>query len=395
MTDAFQSPTPYDSSEVDASTSAIDPDPFRLPAPNPQAHRFERGKLLLGLAESGTEICALAAMIVFGAGGWLAGWAGQINFPPIIAAPALTIIIAFGLDILTLPLAYWRGFEWERRFSQSRQTRREWMKDHAKGMALGLALLAMAAAIIYGIMAVSPQFWWLFSGIVLFCGFIILAKLTPTILLPIFFKFEPLDNPGLRQRLDAMAARAGMQVEGIYLWRLGEKSRAANAAFTGTGRTRRVILSDTLLENFTPDEIEAVFAHELGHWKLGHITRSLAMQGAALMALLAAAHVALRLAAPASSVSDLALLPSLGLALFAGGMILSPLAMAMSRRFEFQADAFAIQAMGRPAPLLDALRKLAGQNLADANPPRWVEVMFHSHPSITRRIEAAKQNLAN
>jgi STE24 endopeptidase len=221
-----------------------------------------------------------------------------------------------------------------------------------------------------------------------------MAQLAPLILFPIFYKFEPLQNEELKARLVRLSERAGTRVRGVYQWKLSEKSRKANAALTGLGNTRRIILADTLLDNYSPDEIEAVLAHELGHHAHRHIMKSIVVQaGTTLLGFWAAnwvLHYAVDRLHMFETLSDFANLPLLVLVTTLLSFVLLPALNAYSRFNERQADRYAFQSIARVGPFISSMNKLADQNLAERAPSRWVEWFFHSHPAISKRVKAAE-----
>jgi len=215
------------------------------------------------------------------------------------------------------------------------------------------------------------------------------------VLFPLFYKFNPLENDELRDRLVRLSERAGTRVRGVYEWKLSEKSKKANAALAGLGATRRIILADTLLENFTPDEIEAVLAHELGHHVRKHVFKGIIVQIGLTFLGFFAVDAVLRYAIERQhmfeQMSDFAALPLLALVSTLLSLLLLPLWNAYSRRNEREADLYCCQAIPSVAPYISALNKLCAQNLGERHPSRLVEVLFHSHPPISKRIAAAEQ----
>jgi len=231
--------------------------------------------------------------------------------------------------------------------------------------------------------------WALFMGL-----FIVLAQLAPVVLFPIFYKFEPLENEDLRRRLVVLSERAGTRVRGVYRWKLSEKSKKANAALTGLGATRRIILADTLLDNYTPEEIEAVLAHELGHHVHRHILKSIFVQAAITLFGFWAANWTLHYAVDQhmfEELSDFANLPLLALVSVVLSFLLMPALNAYSRFNERQADRYAFESIASVEPFISSMNKLAEQNLAERTPSKWVEWFFHSHPAISRRLAAAEE----
>lgn len=325
------------------------------------------------------------------------GWSGTLRSvaygiaqPWALALLIYAVILGLIMKAVSLPLDYLDGFWLEHRHGLSKQTLGAWLKDELKGLLIGGLLGALALELIYGAIRMWPRHWWLVAATV-FAGFIVLlANLAPVLLLPAFFKLQPLNNPGLEDRLRRLAESAGARVKGVYEWKLGEKTRKANAALTGLGNTRRILLADTLLENFSEDEIEAVLAHELGHQVHADMWRGLAVQTAATFLGLYVIHLVLgRWSVPLGfrGASDFANLPLLALVTLCVSLPLLPVVNGFSRRAERAADLFAIRSVGQPAVFASALERLAVINLAERKPHRWIEFMFYSHPSIARRIE--------
>jgi STE24 endopeptidase len=238
-----------------------------------------------------------------------------------------------------------------------------------------------------------PQHWWIITWAIVMGLFILLAQLAPVVLFPIFYKFEPLENEDLRRRLVQLGERAGTRVRGVYRWKLSEKSKKANAALTGLGSTRRIILADTLLDNYAPEEIEAVLAHELGHHVHRHILKSIFVQAGITLAGFWIANFVLHYAVDRhmfEELSDFANLPLLAITVSVLSLFLMPALNAYSRYNERQADRYAFESIASVVPFISSMNKLAQQNLAERTPSRWIEVLFHSHPAISRRVAAAE-----
>jgi len=222
---------------------------------------------------------------------------------------------------------------------------------------------------------------------------IALANLAPVLLFPLFFKFRPLEDEELKRRLLQLSERAGTRVRGVYEWKLSEKSRKANAALAGWGNTRRIIVADTLLDRYTHDEIEAIFAHELAHHVYNHIPKGLALQAIASLAGFWLAAQALQRFTPRfgfRGLDDFANLPLLLVVSGVLSLVLLPVVNAVSRYFERQADDYALRSIPSTGPFITSMEKLAEQNLAERRPNPVIEFLFHSHPSIARRVARAR-----
>ncbi len=294
--------------------------------------------------------------------------------------------------LLGLSLDYY-GFRLERKFDLSTQKVRAWLWDEAKGFLVGLVLAGIVVEALYFMIRQYPQHWWVITWALFIGLFILLAQLAPVVLFPIFYKFEPLENEDLRRRLVQLSEQAGTRVRGIYRWKLSEKSKKANAALTGLGRTRRIILADTLLDNYAPEEIEAVLAHELGHHVHRHILKSIMVQAGITLLGFWVANVVLHYAVDRhmfEELSDFANLPLLALTATALSLLLMPALNAYSRFNERQADRYAFESIANVEPFISSMNKLAQQNLAERTPSKWVEVIFHSHPAISKRVAAAE-----
>ncbi len=361
---------------------------------SPEARRYNRIRRWLGI---GDFIVGLAFLVVLLVTRWsdsLRDLAYRLGFQNYSFSLFVYVVLLLGISkVLGLGLDYY-GFRLERRFKLTNQRFSAWAWDEIKGFLVGLVLGAIVVELVYLSIRQWPLHWWI-VGWALFMGlFILLAQLAPVVLFPIFYKFEPLDNEELRRRLVVLSERAGTRVRGIYRWKLSEKSKKANAALTGMGSTRRIILADTLLDNYTPDEIESVLAHELGHHVHKHILKSILVQAGITFFGFWAANWTLHYAVDQrmfEELSDFANLPLLALVSVVLSLLLMPALNAYSRFNERQADRYAFESTASVEPFISSMNKLAEQNLAERTPSKWVEWFFHSHPSISRRLEAAEE----
>ena len=342
--------------------------------------------MLLALSMSGLSIRLreLAAAI--------AQWAPDALNDVVVVA-VVTILVMVILALLELPFAYYQGFLLEHRYGLSTQSRRHWFSDQFKGVLLGMALAIVGASVVYGALGRWPGDWWWMSAIVFAIATIGLAQLAPVLLLPIFYKFKPLDRPALVERLMKLAGTARTRVNGVFEWVLSSHTRKANAALAGLGATRRILLSDTLLEDYSEDEIEVILAHELAHhvhhdlWR-GIGVHSLALFGGffvlSLILTVVAEPLGLR------GLSDPAGLPALMLAGGVWTFLLLPVVNAISRAQERAADRYALQATRNVDAFVTAMKRLSQQNLAEEYPSKLVRWLFYSHPPIRERIDAAR-----
>jgi STE24 endopeptidase len=366
-----------------------------VPADSPQTRHYNRIRRWL---EMGDFALGLVLLCVLLATGW-SRFLRDLSYRAAFQNYALALFLyVFSLmliaKLLGLGLDFY-GFRLEHRYDLSNQKLSAWVWDEAKGLGVAIVLASIVAELAYFIIRVSPQYWWLVAWLVFLGLVVLLAQLAPVVLLPIFYKFEPLDNEDLKGRLVRLGERAGTRVRGVYRWKLSEKSKKANAALTGLGPTRRIILADTLLDNYSADEIEAVLAHELGHHVHRHILKSIAVQaGTTFLGFWAAnwtLHYAVDRVHMFETLSDFASLPLLVLVSAVLSFLLMPALNAYSRFNERQADRYAFSSIGSVHPFVTAMNKLAEQNLAERSPARFVEWFFHSHPAISRRVDAAEE----
>jgi STE24 endopeptidase len=313
--------------------------------------------------------------------------------------PWLALLIYLGLfgiitQVAGLPINFLDGFWLEHRYALSNLTLGGWVKDELKGLAVGATLGVLAMEFLYWAMRRWPEHWWVLCAFGFMGFFVLLANLAPVLIFPIFFKFKPLENPSLTERLLELSRRAGTRVKGVFEWKLSEKSKKANAALMGLGNTRRIILSDTLLEKFQDEEVEAVLAHELGHHVHRHIFQMIAIQGAATFAGFYLIHRTLDWLSPHfgfHGAADFANLPLLALVTTILSLVLLPAVNSYSRAMERQADTYALRAIPSREPFITSMEKLAELNLAERQPHPWIEFIFHSHPSIQKRIAFAQK----
>ncbi|MCU0250088.1 MAG: M48 family metalloprotease [Vicinamibacterales bacterium] len=358
-------------------------------------HRLRRRAVLLSAA---WRVFLLAFLIVSGLAQALretfASAFGALplflQFP--LTVLALVTVVAVMLELGALPMTVFAGLTLERRYGLSHQRTASWCRDHGKAAAVNLAFVGASAVWMYAWLAAAPDGWWIPAWAGLVAAGIVTAWAAPVVLLPLFFRFVPLPDGALRERLLALAAKAGVPALGVFEWRTSDRTSRANAAFTGIGRTRRIILSDTLLGDYKLEEIEAVLAHEVAHHMNHDIWKGLAVDAAAVLGALLAADAALRAAAgPAGlqGLADPAGLPVAGLALTAVGWLALPLQNAVSRAHERAADRAALELTGNPHAFVSAMRRLGARNLAEESPALLTRLLFHTHPPIDERIAFA------
>ena len=305
------------------------------------------------------------------------------------------LLFAFAIEIffsiVKFPYDYYVDFVTEHRFKLSNQTFSKWLFRKLKGALIGSVLGVVLLLVFYFLLINFPQIWWLLFAAFFFLFQIFLAQIFPTVILPLFYKLKPLSNESLYDRLNRLVEKFGYKMRGVFSFDLSRETKKANAALTGLGKSRKIIISDTLLENFSDDEIEVVLAHELGHLVKHHmmkgiiVSAAISLIGFYIMAQLYSAYAAV-LNVP---VYDLTALPFLAFVVTIFGIIAMPLGTFYSRKIEHEADVFALNTTGMRKEFAESMRKLGKLNLTPENPPAWIEKIFFSHPSIGARIKAA------
>ena len=366
-------------------------------------HRFKRQLGILGwvwtlLLLGGLTWTGWSAALRDAAESAAARVAAATPLPGLPGLPALTVLIYVVLlsllnEIGSLPLGWYSGHVVERRYGLSNESLGHWATDEAKSLGIGLLLGCCGATLIYFLIRLSPDWWWMSAGALFTLIIVGLTNLAPILLLPLFYTVKPIDREELRARLLALAERAGARVLGAYEWGLSAKTKKANAALAGIGGTRRILVSDTMLAEYSDEEIEVVLAHELAHHVHGDIWKGIVFESALM---LAGFYLAARTLAAFSdrfglrNVADPAGLPLLLLAAGAVSLVMMPVAHAVSRAYERNADRFALDLTKNPRAFISAMRRLGAQNLAEEHPPRIVQWLFYSHPPVTERIAAAR-----
>ena len=360
-----------------------------------KATRYHRLQRRASVASTIAAASALALLQITGASALVRGSIEHVTSGGFLLTVAgyVTVLTLF-VAVLQFPLAFYQGVVLERRYGLSTQSVAKWLRDYLKADAIGLIFGVGAALIVWSLLRWSPERWWLAAAAVFIAIAVLLAQLAPVLLLPLFYDFKPLDRAALVERLMSLSERAGARVFGVFEWRLSDRTRKANAALTGIGRTRRILLSDTLLAEHSDDEIEVILAHELAHHVHHDLWSGIALEAALITVGFYLADRVLSLFQGSFGVvgkADVAALPLL--VLTAGGVSLAlvPIANAISRTHERRADRYALEMTGNVDAFTAAMKRLAVQNLAEEQPSRLVEVLFHTHPPMRARIAAAHE----
>jgi len=356
-----------------------------------QAKQYARIRRRLWLvSQTLSALYALAWLFT----GWAIGlrdWLTTVSPNPWFLVAGFIVIFGGLYAILTLPLDYYSGFILPHRFDQSTQTLKDWVIDQLKGLAVGAPIGLLLLELLYLALRVTGDLWWLWAAGGMLVFSVLLSNLAPVLIMPIFNKFVPLgeEHADLAERLLKLAEQANTRVRGVFKFDMSRRTKSANAALTGIGNTRRIVLGDTLIDEFTPDEIETVLAHELGHQVHKDIPILIAFGTLTTTVGLYLASLALNWAINIFGFvgpADVAALPALAIILGAYGLVTMPLENAVSRWRENMADDYALGSTGKTEAFASAFTRLANQNLGEVDPEKWVVLLFYSHPPLGQRI---------
>lgn len=359
---------------------------------DPRAERYHRRRLLLAAAGLAISVGYLVAVLATGVARDLAQAAARLVPAWWWQVAVVTSGLGIAHEVLVLPLTWTAGYTLPRRYGLLHQSAASWLADRGKAWLLGGILGLVGAEIVYGLLRLGAL-WWVMAAAVFFVGYAAIAFVVPLWVLPLFYRLRPLEPGPLRDRLLALTDRIGVAVVGVCIADQSRKSSTANAAVVGLGRSRRIVLFDTLVAGFTPEQIETVLAHELGHHVHRDVRRGLIAQGLLTLVTLAVADVALRFGVRHFGLdgpADPAGLPWVALVTLVLGVVALPLGNGFSRRIERRADDFALRTTGDPEAFVGAMERLAHLNLAERHPHPVKEFLLYSHPSIDRRIARAR-----
>ncbi len=355
-----------------------------------RARTYARLRRLLTVAEVSLSLVYLLLWVVTPAARSLGSWAVHHAPGRLLAALLAFLVVGSGLAVIDLLFGL-LSHALERRYGLSTQGWEAWLTDWVKIVLIEGGLGAVAVVGIMYLASTGTPLWWLWGALAGAVVLLVLMVVAPVFIAPLFFHFEPLTDEALRQRFLALAERAGVPVVDVYRFDLSTRTRAANAAVVGLGKTRRIIVGDTLLTSFTPEEAETILAHELAHHVHRDILLSFLLEGVMLLLVFRVLAWLVQKVTGAWQVTpdDPALVPVVLLTFFLMQLLLSPLLNLWSRTRESLADMFAVVLTGQGRTYARALARLADQNLADLFPPTWYVWIFGSHPPLGERIAMA------
>ncbi len=355
------------------------------------AKRYNNIKLTIGIGEGIASFILILLFVWLGYSLQLENYLSNIISNSYLLFVVFVLAIGFVGSILSFPISYYTGFYLEHKYNLSNQTFLKWIWENFKGLLVSLAIGIPILLLFYFSLNQFGELWWLPFAIIMFLLSVVLSQIFPILIFPIFYKITPIDNDSLKQKITKLARNANLKVENIYKFDMSKNTKKANAAFTGLGKTKRIILGDTLLDSYSTEEIETVIAHELGHFKKKHIIKNIVI--GTVSSFLTLFLIALLYQNSLGwfgfeNISQVSAIPLLALWSMLIGLITTPFGNILSRKFEFEADEYALLETKNPFAFKKTLEKLTEQNLGDKEPHPFVEWFFYSHPSIKNRINA-------
>ena len=355
--------------------------------------KYNNTKLAIGIGKTTISFVLLFLFIAFGYSNWLQNYIQTFVQNKYLVFLIFVFTLGIFSSVLFMPINIYTGFYLEHKYKLSNQTFFKYFTENVKSMLVGLAIGVPILVLFFFVLNQFGDLWWLVFAALMFFISVILSQIFPIIILPIFYKVVPLNDEELKTRIKNLAKDAGIKVENVFSFDMSKNTKKANAAFTGLGKTKRIILGDTLLNNYSTDEIETVIAHELGHYKHKHILKNILF--GTISSFLTFFIISILYKNTLSwfdftSITQIAALPLLSLWAMLIGLIQSPIGNILSRKYEYEADRYAIESTHKPNSFISTLNKLTDQNLGDREPHPFVEWFFYSHPSIINRINAIK-----
>lgn len=360
---------------------------------NSTAKKYNNIKLAISIAKSIIAFIILLLFVLLGYSSLLEKYIRTFTSNDYLVLLIFSLSIGFASSVLFFPVKYFIEFYIEHKYNLSNQTFWKWIWEDIKETVVGLAIGLPLLFIFYYFLGLFGESWWLPFAIILFIISVFIAKILPVTILPVFYKITPLENEELKSRIMELSKNAGLSVENIYKFNMSKNTKKANAAFTGLGKSKRILLGDTLLENYSTDEIETVIAHELGHYKKKHIMKNILIGTITSFATFYLISKSYLLTLPYfgfESITTISALPLLGLWATLISLIITPISNSISRKFEYEADQYSVEVTNKKEAFISTLEKLTDQNLADREPHPVVEWFFYSHPSIKKRILALR-----
>lgn len=358
-----------------------------------KSRRYHKVKYIFFFISLFLDIFFLLVFFLSGLSFKLSHFAAQTFSSNLSANGFYLLTLSAVLYMVHFPLNFFIEFIWEHKFQLSQQSFKGWLLEDFKKNILGFIIFLTLAEAIYIFLGRFPNFWWLWAGCFWLMVSFVLAKLTPHVIIPLFYKYSSIDNEELKKRILKLFYQCQVPLKDVYAINFFKKTKKANAFFCGVGENRRVVLSDTLLEKFSIPEIEAVVAHELGHYKHRDIVKLLVVNAAVVLIGFYMTHVFLYHALSffgLTRLDDISFFPMIVFVFMILGLLITPFLNAYSRCLEREADRFSLQLIPNKEDFISMMEKLAMMNLAERQPNKFVELFFYDHPSVEQRIQFAQ-----
>ncbi len=361
-----------------------------------QAVKYQKTKNILYFVNEGYNIILLILFLFLGLSAFVRSKIEKISkkrFWVILFYALVFTILGF---IAGMPTSYY-GFHLEQKYQLSNQNFPQWFGEQLKALLVMFIIGVIAIEGVYLALKKVPRTWWIYVSVVFVFFTVLLINLAPVLIMPLFNVYTPLPQGEIRDKLIALSDKAGVKVEGIYEMNMSKQTKKANAMFTGIGNTKRIVLGDNMIKEYTPDEIEVVIAHEMGHNILHHIWKIIALMSFVSAIGFLIIHLTmgkiinrykgrLKIEGPA----DIASLPLFMLIFVVFGLITLPVSPTYSRYLEHQADKYALELTCKPDEFISSMNKLTYQNLSDPNPSPVIEFLLYDHPPASKRIKFAE-----
>jgi len=360
------------------------------------AKAYNRIKLIISILVTSLGILFLIVLIFTGLSKYIADISFRFSSNIYIALVIFILFLFIIQSIISFPFSLYSGYYVEHKYSLSNQTFLKWILEEMKSDLVSIVLSIPLLLLMEYILRKDENNWWIWVGIILFLFSVVIAKITPILILPLFYKFKPVEDAAVIERLNKLCGKEDILAKGIFSFNLSKETKKANAFFTGMGKSKSINISDTLLEKFSIDEIEMVFAHELGHSRYGHLWKGIVFNTVVLflgLYIVSIVYADLVVHFEYSSISDIAAFPLIFLLLSIYGFVFLPITNSVSRHYEREADSYAVKLTGNFNAFESTMLKLADLNLSDKEPNRFVEFFFYGHPSIGNRIKFIKEKM--
>ncbi|MGD8781748.1 MAG: M48 family metallopeptidase [Ignavibacteria bacterium] len=357
---------------------------------NSAAKKYNNIKLAFGIGESVLSFILIFLFVASGYSTYLTEYLSNVTSSSYLQFLLFVVITGIIGAVIFAPFSYYTGYYLEHKYDLSNQTFWKWILEGAKGLVVTSVIGLPLLIIFFWVLNTFGTLWWLVFAVIIFLFSVVFAQIVPVIILPIFYKVTPLENEELKERILRLSEDAGMKVQNVFKFDMSKNTKKANAAFTGLGKTKRILLGDTLLESYDNDQIETVLAHEFGHYKHKHIVKNIFIGTFFSFFTFYLMAVLYEISLPwfgFNSITQIDAIPLLTLWAMLIGVIQSPVSNIISRKFEYQADEYAVSTTNKKSAFISTLDKLTEQNLGDRDPHPFVEWFFYSHPSIKNRIK--------